>query len=172
MIWHNHLFCCRDVAPFLVAAGGPSKYESMTAENCDHLASGQPRRSAVTQPSPRLISRSAASRFYRGKGRVELLPRCRASLPLPSRPLRCTLAARDRLRSSFRLPSRTPKPHGTSCLQYSAKSVRVLPYTFRPTVDNFVVSHGHRWPQLAMKVGSRGAVCCGYPRAGTEAVQQ
>ncbi len=121
MIRHDHLFRGCNIAPLLVATGRAGKHESVTAENHNHLISGQARRSPVTQLLPRPVLRPAATRFPSERDTVESLPRCHVSLLLLTPRPRCTPEVQGRPQRSSWLARHTPGPHGISCPQYIAE---------------------------------------------------
>jgi len=120
MVWHDDLFSRSNVAPLLVAARGTSKNETVPAENPDHLIRREARSPAITQPSPQPASPWGIVRCRRVKGRVGLPLRCCALPLLPYRRRTHIRATRGTRRSNSPLPGRTPRPRGTSSLQYSA----------------------------------------------------
>jgi hypothetical protein len=60
MMGHNDLLRGHRIPPFLMASGLSYEQEAVTAQDPDYLVGGEPRRAAISQPSPRPVSRSPA----------------------------------------------------------------------------------------------------------------
>jgi hypothetical protein len=70
MMGHNDLLRGSRTPPLLMAPGLSNSQKAVTPKDVDHLVGSEPRRAAITQPSPRPVSHFQAVQYRRVQGRV------------------------------------------------------------------------------------------------------
>ena len=108
MVSHDDLLRGSRIPPLLMAPGLSDLQKAVTPKDVDDVAGSEPRRAAITQPSPRRASHFQAVRDRRAPDRVRWLLGCLRGLPPRFHRRKRSLGVPGRRLSSHRSPDHVP----------------------------------------------------------------